>query len=484
MVKKKITAILISVGMIFTAGAPTIMAHAEQVNKAPITHMATKQATSQMAVVNERVAVMQGAKTTGYANKYDMATIISTNGNVCNVVTEFGLQGQINKSALNMVQSGVNQPLQTVKKEGHVSNVTTVLNVRTEPTTASSIKAQLTNNTNFEIVGQQGDWLKINVGNETGFVFNEFTSEGHSNVGGRVITGSEMQSASSSSVVSSTVSATGSSYANVQHNNATSSVARTSSSVSSTRTSSTTGTSTSKTTVKANTANKVTQSGSESAKTTVKETSTSSKSNSSSKVEHKTVEKNTPVSNKSEHYNTNKDSNSEHHSTVNSNTQHHATADQTHGQSNNSPESNDPNIHNTKNNNENQSGAKQRTWAYNSNLSSQVQNLINQFRKENGLNTLSSTATTNKEAIALGNKLAQNETSEHGEMEMGNMITSGAVQGNVAEQIFNCFKNSPAHRKEMLSQAQHMSVAVFKDSNGNYYTAVQFDDGLSGMNWN
>ncbi|MGL5414673.1 MAG: SH3 domain-containing protein, partial [Clostridium sp.] len=188
MIKKKVTAILVSVGMMVSAGAPTLIAHADNVNKAPITHMNTRQAMSrQMAVVQERVPVMQGAKTVGYANKYDMATILSTNGSVCNVITEFGLQGQINKSDLNIVSSGVNKQLTALNENGYVVNVTTALNVRQQPTTSSPVKFQLTENTNFKVVGQEGNWLKINVDGQSGFVFSEFTKEGTSSVGGKVI---------------------------------------------------------------------------------------------------------------------------------------------------------------------------------------------------------------------------------------------------------------------------------------------------------
>lgn len=486
MLKKKITAILVSVGMIFTVGAPTMMAHAEQLNKAPITHMATRQATSQMAVVNSRVAVMQGAKVIGYANKYDMATIISTNGNVCNVVTEFGLQGQINKSDLNMVQSGVNQPLQTMKKEGHVTNVTTVLNVRTEPTTASSIKAQLTNNTNFEIIGQQGDWLKINVGNETGFVFNEFASEGHSNVGGRVITGSEINSMATTQ---------GATYGSVQNNNVAtssattnSSVATTNSSVSSARASEsngskivTTGTTTSKTTVKSNTGNKVT-------KTSPSVKETSSKSTSSSKVKHKEVDHNTPVSNKSEHHST-----VEQNTPVNSTTQHHATVDHN-TPVNNKSEHHSTVEHNTPANTQGQDSNKRQPEGENNNqsnqtapakgqsqvktgytympqLSQEVFNGINQLREQAGQKALEYSSSDNSQAMSLALQMAKAGNADHSYNEMGAMC----AEGN-ANYIVNMFKNSPEHYSQLTqSTIDKGAVAVYRNNKtGLYFTAVQF----------
>ncbi|MGL5649216.1 MAG: CAP domain-containing protein, partial [Clostridium sp.] len=120
--------------------------------------------------------------------------------------------------------------------------------------------------------------------------------------------------------------------------------------------------------------------------------------------------------------------------------------------------------------------AQGRTWTYDSAASSQVQSLINNFRQQQGLKVLNPTSQATKQALAGANQMAENMNSQHGDFEMGNMIEAGAVRGNVAQEIFDCFYNSPSHKADMISNQSNMSVVVLKDSQGNYFTCVQFEN--------
>lgn len=430
MKSKKIISLIVSAGMMVgTIGstAPAMLAHAETMNSVNV-YAQSVVSSFPRAVVKVQSKVMNGNKEVGIVNAYEMAIVKSQSNGVANVVTQNGLTGTIDLSNLIMVNSGMNDKLVSMNKNGHVANVTTVLNVRSNATVQSSIKAQLTNNTNFKIIGQKGDWLKINVGNETGFVFNEFTSEGHSNVVGRVITGNE---------INSMATAQGSTYGSVQNNNVATSSATTNSSAKVSESNGsktvTTGITTSKTTVKSNTENKATKTSS-----SVKETS--SKPTSSSKVEHKIVEHNTPVNTQGQ------DSNRR----------------QTQSENNNQANQTAP----TKGQSQVKTG-----YTYMPQLSQEVFNGINQLRKQAGQKALEYSSSDNSQAMSLALQMAKAGNADHSYNEMGAMCSEGN-----SNYIVNMFKNSPEHYSQLTqSTIDKGSVAVYRNNKtGLYFTAVQF----------
>ncbi|MDO5003737.1 MAG: DUF5011 domain-containing protein [bacterium] len=111
-----------------------------------------------------------------------MIFIQNSNGDTYNVITQFGLKGNINKNDLKIIRSGLNKTLENMNKSGHVVNVTTGLNFRENATLNSSIIRTLENNTNLKITGKQGDWYRVMLNGEQGFVYGDFINEGTSQV--------------------------------------------------------------------------------------------------------------------------------------------------------------------------------------------------------------------------------------------------------------------------------------------------------------
>ena len=181
--KRKITKLIFLAGVAVStiSAAPTIISHANTLNNINIYNQEQSNVHLQKAVITRRVAIMNNGKIIGYANAYDMAVIQSHNGNTYNVVTEFGLIGTVNKNDLLIVQNDEQDKLITLNEQEHVIHVTTDLHLRSEASANSSIITNLKEGTNLNVIGRQGQWLKVNVNGYTGFVFGDFVQNGFVN---------------------------------------------------------------------------------------------------------------------------------------------------------------------------------------------------------------------------------------------------------------------------------------------------------------
>ncbi|MGV3026011.1 SH3 domain-containing protein, partial [Clostridium thermobutyricum] len=181
--KRKITKLIFLAGVAVStiSAAPTIISHANTLNNINIYNQEQSNVHLQKAVITRRVAIMNNGKIVGYANAYDMAVIQSHNGNTYNVVTEFGLIGTVNKNDLLIVQNDEQDKLITLNEQEHVIHVTTDLHLRSEASANSSIITNLKEGTNLNVIGRQGQWLKVNVNGYTGFVFGDFVQNGFVN---------------------------------------------------------------------------------------------------------------------------------------------------------------------------------------------------------------------------------------------------------------------------------------------------------------
>ena len=131
------------------------------------------------AIVKDKVAIKNNnGKIVGYTNPYDGIDVREFNKDVCNVTTQFGLKGNVEKKDLQFIKSDLNEQFESMNEDGHVVNVTTGLNLREKATTDSNIIGSLENNTNVKIIGKQGDWYKISVDGKEGFVYSSFVDEG------------------------------------------------------------------------------------------------------------------------------------------------------------------------------------------------------------------------------------------------------------------------------------------------------------------
>ncbi|WP_436513655.1 SH3 domain-containing protein [Clostridium thermobutyricum] len=181
--KRKITKLIFLAGVAVStiSAAPTIISHANTLNNINIYNQEQSNVHLQKAVITRRVAIMNNGKIVGYANAYDMAVIQSHNGNTYNVVTEFGLIGTVNKNDLLIVQNDEQDKLITLNEQEHVIHVTTDLHLRSEASANSSIITNLKEGTNLNVIGRQGQWLKVSVNGYTGFVFGDFVQNGFVN---------------------------------------------------------------------------------------------------------------------------------------------------------------------------------------------------------------------------------------------------------------------------------------------------------------
>ncbi|WP_283703958.1 SH3 domain-containing protein [Clostridium perfringens] len=136
-------------------------------------------ASTQKGVANNKVSVKKvNGEILGYANPFTMLQILNTNESIVEVITQNGLRGYLNADEFTLVESAINDKLIEKNMEGHVTNVSTVLNLRKEPRIGSEIINRLINNTKVNIIGKQGSWYKIEVNGQKGYVYGMFLNEG------------------------------------------------------------------------------------------------------------------------------------------------------------------------------------------------------------------------------------------------------------------------------------------------------------------
>ena len=109
----------------------------------------------------------------------EMLTIKSYSSNWYKVtVKETGSIGYISSNNVKFIESGVNYNNIDLNNNGKVINVSSALNLRTEPTLASNVITTLENGTNFRIVASKGQWYQITVNGSTGFVYGGYVNVG------------------------------------------------------------------------------------------------------------------------------------------------------------------------------------------------------------------------------------------------------------------------------------------------------------------
>lgn len=175
MIKGKITKILISAGIAVSVigVTPVILANAQSINKNESYSVDSSNNAIQKAVVNTTVQL-----TNGTANKYDMAVITGENGDNYTIITQYGVKGSVPKSDLTVVKSGEGNQFVKLNETEHVIHVTTGLNVREQPDVHAGLLTTLRNGENIQVTGKEGQWFKVSVNGQSGYVYNDFIQEG------------------------------------------------------------------------------------------------------------------------------------------------------------------------------------------------------------------------------------------------------------------------------------------------------------------
>lgn len=113
----------------------------------------------------------------------EMLTVLGRpQGNYCKVwVQETKDMGYINIANIKSIINGTNATFNPMSGSGQVVNVSTRLRLRTGPSINNNVIWYLTNGEQFSILGKQGQWYKIDVNGQIGFVYEEYVSTNISN---------------------------------------------------------------------------------------------------------------------------------------------------------------------------------------------------------------------------------------------------------------------------------------------------------------
>ncbi|EGT0000779.1 hypothetical protein I9Y31_003099 [Clostridium perfringens] len=111
-----------------------------------------------------------------------------------------------------------------------------------------------------------------------------------------------------------------------------------------------------------------------------------------------------------------------------------------------------------------------RTWEYQAGMSSELLNLISDFRQANGLNRLNHSGAMAQATKQHCEEMAQNGATFHKD-DADEWVQNVAMGTNVSAQgILNMWKASSGHRQALLDEDITEGVcAVYKDSDGDYY---------------
>ena len=178
MKRKKLSIFILSAAIVTSSVSYGMTAKADEVKETKVYNYNVN-LSEQKAVANNKISVKKvNGEILGYANPFTMLQILNMNGKIVEVITQSGLRGYVDANEFTLVESAVNDKLIEKNIEGHVTNVSTVLNLRKEPKIGAEIINRLLNNTKVNILGKQGSWYKIELNGQKGYVYGMFLNEG------------------------------------------------------------------------------------------------------------------------------------------------------------------------------------------------------------------------------------------------------------------------------------------------------------------
>ena len=178
MKRKKLSIFILSAAIVTSSVSYGMTAKADEVKETKVYNYNVN-LSEQKAVANNKISVKKvNGEILGYANPFTMLQILNMNGKTVEIITQSGLRGYVDANEFTLVESAVNDKLIEKNIEGHVTNVSTVLNLRKEPKIGAEIINRLLNNTKVNILGKQGSWYKIELNGQKGYVYGMFLNEG------------------------------------------------------------------------------------------------------------------------------------------------------------------------------------------------------------------------------------------------------------------------------------------------------------------
>lgn len=178
MKRKKLSIFILSAAIVTSSVSYGMAAKADEVKETK-GYNYNVNLSEQKGVANNKISVKKvNGEILGYANPFTMLQILNVNGKTVEVITQIGLRGYVDADEFTLVESAVNDKLIEKNIEGHVTNVSTALNLRKEPRIGAEIIDRLLNNTKVNILGKQGSWYKIELNGQKGYVYGMFLNEG------------------------------------------------------------------------------------------------------------------------------------------------------------------------------------------------------------------------------------------------------------------------------------------------------------------
>lgn len=172
--------------------------------------------TSEAVVINGNNSLVlyglsNGKGIVSYLSTGEMLSILSNNNDYYKVkVHETGAVGYISKANVKVIFNCENSNLTSLSGTGSIINVSSAVNLRAKAGINSSIIGKLHNGQGITFLGKQGQWYKVDVNGQVGYVYEEYVSTSSAGVSGSLSRGN-VGATSSSSVSSNEISNEGSS---------------------------------------------------------------------------------------------------------------------------------------------------------------------------------------------------------------------------------------------------------------------------------
>lgn len=115
----------------------------------------------------------------GPVNSYlytgERLTLIKKEGSFYKVkVNVSGAIGYISASNIKIIENGLNLQFEELISKGTTINITNIAYLREKPSSSSKILHKLKNNTSIDVLGIQGQWVKISYNNLIGYVLDTY----------------------------------------------------------------------------------------------------------------------------------------------------------------------------------------------------------------------------------------------------------------------------------------------------------------------
>lgn len=105
----------------------------------------------------------------------------SSNGFYKVRVQETGATGYISGYNIQMITSGVNDAYYNVNRSGSIINVDSDVHLRTNATMTSNVLGSFKNGTSINVLGKKGSWYNVEVGNQKGYIYQEYVAIDNTN---------------------------------------------------------------------------------------------------------------------------------------------------------------------------------------------------------------------------------------------------------------------------------------------------------------